>query len=223
MSNCGQEYNSQLKGIQARLSQAENNITNHFVGVSTAVMGLLANPLTAGSVAALSGIYNLVPAGLQALQNLISEIGALDPKKIMMEAAVALMDNMEAELGALADMAMNAAQAIIDNAIAAVENAITTATDLIAALPAAVANEAIALTDALASGVLSEIEAATNTLHAAMAGIGGIPVALANALSTVHATTIASDAAKNLGVSTNTFFKAQQNVSKCKSGSMHIG
>jgi predicted phage tail protein len=236
MANCHQELNTQIKGLQARLSQVEDNITNHFVGVSTAIMGLLANPLTAGSVASVAGIYNLVPAGMAALQQLVKQIGALDPKKIMMEGAVGMLDSMETELAALASMIedaaadiLTAAEAAAEAAVDAVTAAVEGAANMLVDLPVAVATEALNLTDALVGGVLSEIESATNALHSAMSEIGGIPEHIATALSAVSTTKLTADTAKValdkasvLGVNAKGFFGAQQDISKCKSSSVVI-
>jgi len=76
---CHNELNSQLKGLQARLEQAENDINAHYAGISQLALSLAANPFTAGSAAATAAIYNLNPIGMKILRALLS---ALIPKEL---------------------------------------------------------------------------------------------------------------------------------------------
>jgi len=123
MANCNGECNKQLQGLAARLSHAEDNITNHFMGVSTLVEGLLANPLTVGSAAPLSAIYNSLPSGMelvQLLKDALPDIDAITMKKLMLSASEALLDTLAAtmdEVGAVmvasATAAVSAAEAVV--------------------------------------------------------------------------------------------------------------
>lgn len=76
---CKSELNSQLKGLQARISQAENDINSHYAGISQLVLSLSANPFTSASAAASAVIYNLNPIGMKILRALLN---ALIPKEL---------------------------------------------------------------------------------------------------------------------------------------------
>lgn len=174
---------------------------------------------------------------MAALQELVKQIGALDPKKLMMQAAVSAIDGMEAELSALAGMVedaattlMSTAESALTAAVDAAESAATAVVGEIANLPIQVATEALNLTDAVASGIASEITTATNILHSAMEAIGGIPSSLLSALSTLTSANTAKTAAKSVHDSAtaltgnvSSFFGAQLKISQCKSNSMRIG
>ena len=194
--SCRHEINAQIKGIQARLSQAENNITSHYVGISTLVKALATTP-AAAAAAAVDSFYNLVPSGFDALQKLVDQLGPLDTKALMMKAAAMLEDAMAAELEALAGMVESAIQGAIDAAMGAVEAAI-------ASVEAAV----IALEDAVASGVQEAIDLATDALNSAKAVADAAQSAL--------------DALGNLKLSAKSLLETQADAAKCKSISFHI-
>lgn len=195
--NCSLELNKQIQGLQARLSQAENNITSHYYGISMAIQGLAANPLTSGSVASVSGIYNLLPSGFELLQNLIMQLNPVDFKKFMMNMAASLMGTMEGELVALVD----ASFASLNGMIAGVEATIV-------GLEASVASATTALNNAIASGVPSAIASAQATLD-------GYNAQLANANKT-HTGLLDALAG---GTS---FLTSQANIAKCKSLSLGL-
>jgi hypothetical protein len=195
--NCNLELNKQIQGLQARLSQAENNITSHFYGISMAIQGLAANPLTAGSVASVSGIYNLVPSGFQLLQNLIMELNPVDFKNYMMTMAASLMGNMAAELDTLVDTAF----ATLDETIAAVEATIV-------ALEDSVASATTALNDAISGGIPEQIADAQAYLDDMNAKLAKSQQTRSN-LNDVSAG----------GIS---FLTAQANIAKCKSFSLGL-
>ncbi len=236
MQDCDHELNKQLKGILARLSQAEDNITSQFAATSLLVQNLLADPITAGGASAVAGIYNMVPAGFAAVQALIKQVGALDYKKLMMEGAATAMDSMEAELDALAAMvetAMTDAIASAESALTSLENAAanaaTSTIDALAALPSEVVNQVAGLTTAITGGVTSEINSAVTLLHDAMVGIGGIPSQIQSSLTALFsaktAVSSAQDALTSLkGVAANatSMLTSQSDAAKCKSVGMVI-
>ncbi len=195
--NCDLELNKQIQGLQARLSQAENNITSHFYGISMAIQGLAANPLTAGSVASVSGIYNLVPSGFQLLQNLIMELNPVDFKNYMMTMAASLMGNMAAELDTLVDTAfstLNETISAVEATIVALEDTVTDATN--------------ALNDAISGGDPLQIAEAQAYLDDMNAKLERSQQTRAN-LNDVSAG----------GIS---FLTAQANIAKCKSLSLGL-
>lgn len=196
MDDCSHELNKQIKGIQARLSQAENNITSHFVGTSLLVQALLGTPAAAAG-AAMESIYNLGSTGFDLMQKLISEIPAIDTKALMMQAAAALEDAMAAELDALVGMVESA----IDDAIT---SAVALVTGTIAALEAAT----IALEDAVAAEIQGPIDLATAAFNAAE-----------NAANSAQA---ALDSLNNLKISAPTMIQAQADAASCKSVGMVI-
>ena len=196
-SNCSQEMNKQMQGIMARLSQAENNITNHYTGMSMLVQSMNLNPFTAGSSAVVSSIYNLGPAGMAALQGLIDSINPLDFKLHMMDFAMNLIPNMSLELDSLLasveNMILNQINSMVNTLIAAAEAQII-----------AVENLAIAI----ASGIQAEIDAAG--------------AALQNAANLVNSLSTALDGLKSHHITATGSLKAQSDVSKCKSSALHI-
>ena len=194
--SCEQELNAQLRGIQARLSQAENNITNHFVGTSLLCKALLGTPAAAAG-AAMSSIYSLGAEGFDLMQKLIEQLNPLDTKKLMMQAAAALEDTMAAELEALVGMVESAMDAAIDAAVGAVDAAIAT-----------VEAATIALEDAIAAGIEGPILAATAALNAAN--------------SAAKSATSALESLENLKISSSNMLKAQADAAGCKSISLHI-
>lgn len=196
MGSCRHEINAQIKGIQARLSQAENNITSHYVGVSLLVKALADTP-AAAAAAAMESIYNLIPSGFDVLQKLIDQIGPLDTKALMMQAAAALEDAMAAELEALAGMVESAIQGAIDAAMATVEAAI-----------ASVEAAAIALEDAVAAGIALPIQMATDALNTAKSAADAAQAVL--------------DKLGNLKLNAKSLMQTQADAAKCKSISFHI-
>lgn len=76
---CKNELNSQIKGLQARITQAEKDINAHYAGISQLVLALQANPFTAASAASSALIYNLNPIGMKILRSLLE---ALIPKEL---------------------------------------------------------------------------------------------------------------------------------------------
>lgn len=196
MNDCEHELNKQIRGIQARLTQAENNITNHFTGISMLVKGMLANPFTASPAAIVQNIYNLMPSGMDVLQKLLDQVPVLDMKTLMMNAAAALEDMMEAELNALISMAEEA----IDGAIAAAGDMVNSA---IATAEAA----AIALEDAIAAGIQGPIDAANAALEAANDAVLSAQKTLDDLMAN----------APDLKMKSKSMIQAQADAAKCKS------
>lgn len=132
MANCKGECNKQLQGLAARLSHAEDNITNHFMGVSTLVAGLAANPLTIGSVTALLPTYNSLPSGMELLQLLkdaLPDIDTITMKKLMLSASEAAMDTLAATMDEVGAAMIATAAA----AVTAAEGVVTSTADSLAA------------------------------------------------------------------------------------------
>jgi hypothetical protein len=161
MANCTGECNKQLQGLAARLSHAEDNITNHFMGVSTLVSGLASNPLTLGSVTALLPTYNSLPSGMELLQLLkdaLPDVDALTIKKLMMSASEAAMDTLAATM----DEVGAAMIATATNAVSAAEGVVTsTAASLTAAIQT---GNQIAIDAAQAAHDLANVNLGTSKL-----------------------------------------------------------
>ena len=132
MANCKGECNKQLQGLAARLAHAEDKITNHFMGVSTLVAGLAANPLTIGSVTALLPTYNSLPSGMELLQLLkdaLPDIDAITMKQLMLSASEAAMDTLAATMDQVGAAMVASASA----AVSAAEDVVTSTADALAA------------------------------------------------------------------------------------------
>lgn len=192
--NCKQELNKQLQGLSARLSQAENNITSQFYATSMAIQGLLANPLTAGSVSPVAVIYNLTDVGFKALQGLISQLSPANFKKHMMAMAVGLLDGMALELESVASLALQT----IEDSIASVESLINSQLQTIESISTSLANAKLNGNDLLIGTLQNQYDVAISTLE----GLTGQKGKLL-------------DSKSNLGG----FMGAQSDIAKCKSTS----
>lgn len=115
---CKDELNSQLKGLQARISQAENDINAHYAGISQLTLALAANPFTAASAAASALIYNLNPIGMKILRALLN---ALIPKEL--QRMMRLLTMLSA--ASIEDLAEN----MMDSAAAQVVGSVNAAID----------------------------------------------------------------------------------------------
>jgi len=195
-SNCSHELNKQIQGLQARLSQAENNIHSHFIGISQLVNALADTPASAAATA-MQSIYNLQAVGFAALQQLKNLLPEVDTKKLMMEAAGALIDGMAAQLDALVESVEAAATATVNSAMDGLNSAIVNVT-----------NAEAALTSALQGGNPVTILNAQNALD----------VAKASKLNAQGAV----DTAEEAFAQASNFMRAQANVAKCKSTSLHL-
>ena len=150
--NCSTELNKQLQGLQARLSQAENNLTATYIGISQLVTALAATPASAAA-AVMSPIYNLSATGFDLQQKLISLLSPVEIKKLMMNMASGLIDTMGAEL-----------DSVMAGMVAAAEESVVSATANVLA-----AEEALAA--AILGGVQGTIDAAQVALDAANAAL----------------------------------------------------
>jgi hypothetical protein len=189
--------NRQIQGLQARLSQAENNITSHFYATSMLVQSLSANPLTSGSAAVVAGIYNLIPNGFDLMQKLIAHVSPIDFKALMMINAGDLIAGMSAELDGLVSV-------VVSN----VESQIEMVAAQVVAAGDALATATLDMTTAVAGGIQSEIDAAGATLQQA----GD----LLDSLNAKH------DHLLNLHMTSVNFLTSQADVSKCKSVNLKI-
>jgi hypothetical protein len=136
--SCKCELNRQLKGLQARIKNAENDINAHYAGVSQLVLALAANPFTAASVAPSAIIYNLQPLGMKLLRQLLESLIPAELLKMMEMLTMINAASIEAAAGDIVDAA--AAQAVgmvnagIDSLSAAAMDTIFSTTAAIAAL-----------------------------------------------------------------------------------------
>lgn len=138
---CEHELNEQIKGLQARLSQAENNITSHFYATSMLVQGLLSSP-AASAAAIVEDIYNLLPTGFELMQKLIDLVDPGTFKEMMMAMASQVLDGMVAELEGMVTGVVD----ILEASIASTEALIVDAED--------------SLADAITGGIPAVIDAA---------------------------------------------------------------
>jgi hypothetical protein len=116
---CKHELNSQLKGLQARITQAENDINAHYVGISQLALALAANPFTAASAAATAAIYNLNPMGMKILRALLNALIPKELQKMMrmitMLSAASIDDLAEGIADTAAAQVVGSINAAIDN------------------------------------------------------------------------------------------------------------
>lgn len=195
-ANCSHELNKQIQGLQARLSQAENNIHSHFIGISQLVTALADTPASAAA-AAMSAVYNLQAVGFAALQQLKTLLPEADTKKLMMEAAGALIDTMAAQLDGLVDSVEAAAMGTVNAALDTLNTSIQNVT-----------NAEAALTAALQGGN-------PTTIADAQAALDAAKDSQLNAQGAV-------DAAEEAFAQASNFMRAQANVAKCKTTSLHL-
>lgn len=80
---CYDELNKQIKSLQSRITQAEDDINAHYVGLSQLVTDLLADPFTSGPAAASAVIYNFSPVGMKLLRELLNAFIPSELQKTM--------------------------------------------------------------------------------------------------------------------------------------------
>ena len=116
---CKDELNSQIKGLQARITQAENDINAHYAGISQLALALAANPFTAGSAAATAAIYNFNPIGMKILRSLLNAFIPKELQKMMrmltMLSAASIDDLAEGIADAAAAQVVGSINAAIDS------------------------------------------------------------------------------------------------------------
>jgi hypothetical protein len=193
---CKQELNIQLKGLQARMSEAENNITAHYAGISMLCEHLLSTPAAAAGEA-MKSIYKLEASGISAMRALVHKVGAIDAKQIMMLGAAKLQDAMQAELEALQVMVVGALQTAIDDAVALAEGTVS----------AVIAAED-ALAAAIEAGISAPIALATASLNSAKAAADAAQSAL--------------DSLNNLSAGSSEMLGTQADMAGCVTKSSHI-
>lgn len=219
MADCDHELNFQMKGILARLSQAENNITSQFAATSMAIQGLLSNQLTSGSVASVAHIFDGVPTGFDALQKLVSDLNPIDFKQLMNISAAGLIDGMSAELDNIGTAIENAAA----NAAAAAESAAVGAINSLGDIATEFAGQAADLAAAITGGVLSEITLAANTLNSAMTAAGQVvPNTVTTALNTLTSAKNTLSHLTDILPNVSGMLKSQSDAAKCKATGMVI-
>ncbi|CAB4126663.1 hypothetical protein UFOVP84_12 [uncultured Caudovirales phage] len=170
MANCKGECNKQLQGLASRVAQAEDNVANHFKGISDLVENMSTNIFTMPSALASLPIYNGLPGGmeiLQALKNMIPDPDMM--RQLMLAQAEGLADTLAATMDSIGAAMIAQATA----AVSAAEAVVVTAEDTLAAAIAAgeqapidAANAALAL----AQGSVDAAKAAKDSVSGFMDG-----------------------------------------------------
>lgn len=231
MSNCQQELNNQIQGLQARISQAENDIMSHYQGISTLVTAMLANPFTASVGSVGSAFYQMGSSSMAALQALYKQLPVLDVKQVTMQLASGLIGSMSAELSALSgmvDSALNSAMTTLTTTMDSAANAITN-------LPSEVATQGQALALSIASGTLNQVNSAMGSLESAMhamvppqnlpTDINSLKAGMAALPSSIPLGQTVNDAINfttNMKATAASFLPSQADIDSCKSISSHI-
>jgi hypothetical protein len=114
---CQNELNSQLKGLQARITQAEKDINAHYAGISQLVLSLSSNPFTSASVAASAVIYNLNPIGMKILRQLLEALIPKELQKLMQMITMLSAANIDDLAEGIADSMMAQVVASLNAAI----------------------------------------------------------------------------------------------------------
>lgn len=151
---CEREANRQLQGLQARLTQVEDDLANTYTALSAMALQMSLVPTTSAVGLPFKAIFTGVPGGLQALQKTLSELtipgiqipSVDDMKKLALEAAMVLVDSMAAQMIALTT-------SLVDQAVASVE---------------AAAASVIAAEQALEAAILAGVEAPILAAQAAL-------------------------------------------------------
>lgn len=161
MANCKGECNKQLQGLVARISQAEDNVANHFKGVSDLVLNMSTNIFTMPSALPSLPTYNGLPGGMELLQMLKDMIPDSDMmRQLMLAKAELLMDTLAATMDQIGG-AM-----------------IAQATALVATGEALVTQTADALATAIATGNQAAIDAAKIANDLAKINLGDLKLSL---------------------------------------------
>jgi prefoldin subunit 5 len=116
---CTSELNRQIQGLQARLSQTENNITSMYYGMSTLVAALAETPAEAAA-AVMAPFYNFTEVGFALVQKFIDLVDPKVFKALMMEMALGLVEGMAAELDALIGSVVASLNALVSGLNAAI-------------------------------------------------------------------------------------------------------
>lgn len=195
-STCQFELNRQIQGIQARLSQAENNITAHYVAMSTFMEQLIAESEDAGTKA-VAAVFkatvfdHLNTAVFMLYQKLVNLIDPAAFKSLMMEMAAGLIDGMVGEL-----------EAIIGQVESVITGAIDSITSMISDIEAQIAAIEEQLLDA-ANMPAETVEQLTQELE----GLSGSLTEQIGKLTS----------ARSLLKTSTSFLGSQKNAAGCKS------
>ena len=117
---CKHELNGQLKGLQARITQLEDDINAHYVGISQLTLALAANPFTAASAAASALIYNLNPLGMKLLRSLLQALIPKELQKMMRMLTILSAANIDDLAEGIADSAMAEVVGALNSSIDAI-------------------------------------------------------------------------------------------------------
>jgi hypothetical protein len=134
MANCKGECNKQLQGLVSRVAQAEDNVANHFKGVSDLVQHMSTNIFTMPSALPSLPIYNGLPGGMEILQTLKDMIPDPDLMRQLMlvkaellrDTLAATMDSIGAAMIAQATAAVDAAEGVVTSTADSLTAAIAT-------------------------------------------------------------------------------------------------
>lgn len=130
MANCKGECNKQLQGLVARVAQAEDNVANHFKGISDLVQNMSSNIFTMPSALPSLPTYNGLPGGMEILQTLKDMLPDPDlMRQLMLAKAELLLDTLAATMDQIGGAMIAQATA----AVATAESLVTSTTDALAA------------------------------------------------------------------------------------------
>lgn len=173
MANCKGECNKQMQGLVARIAQAEDNVANHFKGISDLVERMSTNIFTMASALPSLPTYNGLPSGMELLQTLKDLLPDPDMmRQLMLAKAELLMDTLAATMDQIG-------AAMIAQATAAVtlaESTVLAATDTLEA--ALLAGEQAPIDAANAAKDLAD--SALGTAKASFESVSGFMIGQAN-------------------------------------------
>jgi hypothetical protein len=130
MANCKGECNKQMQGLIARVAQAEDNVANHFKGVSDLVQQMSTNIFTMPSALPSLPIYNGLPGGMEILQTLKDMLPDPDlMRQLMLAKAELLMDTLAATMDQIGGAMIAQATDLVSTA----EGLVTSTADSLAA------------------------------------------------------------------------------------------
>ena len=120
MGGCKDELNGQLKGLQARITQLEDDVNAHYAGISQLTLALAANPFTAASAATSALFYNLNPLGMKLLRSLLKALIPKELQKMMRLLTILSASSIDDLAEGIADAAMAQAVGAINASIDAI-------------------------------------------------------------------------------------------------------
>lgn len=174
MANCKGECNKQMQGLVARISQAEDNVANHFMGISDLVLNMSTSIFTMPSALPSLPTYNSLPSGMELVQMLKDMIPDPDlMRQLMLAKAELLMDTLAATMDQIGAAMIAQATAMVDAAEALVVSATDTLEAAILAgeqAPIDAANAALAI----AQGSFDSAKSAFDSVSGFMVGQANI-------------------------------------------------